>query len=231
MLFIGLDDTDAVGSPGTNKLARRIVQRLTGRHSVFGVTRHQLLVDPRIPYTSKNSAAAIMLLNTVRTDRRELARQVGALTAESASRGSDPGVCVAVDVPPEVVRFGLRAKQHVLTQAEARALAQRTDLHLEGLGGSEDGVIGALAAVGLAATGDDGWFVQLGAWPDDLSGEQPADVLRERGVEQFLLDQGGEPAEPDRVDVGKRLRPSYRSGRIVLYVRPTGSGWQAVRRA
>jgi len=61
MLFIGLDDTDTLESRGTGRLARRIAAALAADYSVLGVTRHQLLVDPRVPCTRNNSSAAIAL--------------------------------------------------------------------------------------------------------------------------------------------------------------------------
>ncbi len=231
MLYIGLDDTDVAGSPGTNRLARRIVGRLARWWRVFGVTRHQLLLDPRVPYTSKNSSAAIMLRDAAGADLGQIARRVARWVREGSSPGSDPGLCVARSVPPAVRRFGRRAKEEVLDQARARELAARSGVLLAGLGGSEDGVVGALAAVGLAATGEDGRFVQLGAWPDDLCWEQPAEALLERGVEEFIAEPGGGRARPARINVGKRLRPSYRAGKVVLYVRRGPEGWQAVRKS
>jgi hypothetical protein len=51
MLFIGLDDTDNLESRGTGYLARRIAAVLAADYALLGVTRHQLLVDPRVPCT------------------------------------------------------------------------------------------------------------------------------------------------------------------------------------
>ena len=59
--FIGLDDTDFGDSVGTGALARELMvhlERDLGADS-HGVTRHQLLVHPEIPYTSHNSAACL----------------------------------------------------------------------------------------------------------------------------------------------------------------------------
>jgi hypothetical protein len=121
-----------------------------------------------------------------------------------------------------------------VSKDEARRLAARCGVYLEGLGGTEDGVIGALAAVGLAAAGDDGRVVQIGSWPDELDGPQEVATLATRGVEVRCLDTGT-PVSRGVVDVGKHLRPSYRNHRIVLFARRAaeatrGSGrWQAVR--
>jgi len=230
VLYLGLDDTDVAGSPGTNQLARRVARRLAQRCRLFGITRHQLLLDPRIPYTSGNSSAAIMVLSTAGTHPEELLRLAEECVREGAAPESAPGLCLAESVPAEVIRFGQRAKREVVAAAEAWEVARRADLRLVGLGGTGRGVVGALASVGLAATGEDGRFVQLGAWPDDLGGKQPAALLRERGVDAFLVDPDGPAVSPAIVDIGKRLRPSYRGGKAVLYVRRTPSGWRAERK-
>ena len=62
--IIAIDDTDNETSIGTGRLARMLGDYLEeqGCGQVRGVTRHQLLVDPRIPYTSHNSAAAMALM-------------------------------------------------------------------------------------------------------------------------------------------------------------------------
>ena len=61
MIYIGLDDTDVLESRGTGHLAREIARSLKADYDVQGVTRHQLLVDPRVPCTKNNSCAAIHL--------------------------------------------------------------------------------------------------------------------------------------------------------------------------
>ena len=60
-ILIGIDDTDDSESTGTGCLAQRLVGVLgeAGLGSAVGITRHQLLIDPRIPYTSHNSSACI----------------------------------------------------------------------------------------------------------------------------------------------------------------------------
>ena len=61
MILIGLDDTDVLDSRGTGHLAREIAGRLKADYDLLGVTRHQLLVDPRVPCTKNNSCSAILL--------------------------------------------------------------------------------------------------------------------------------------------------------------------------
>ena len=60
--LIGIDDTDNLESRGTGHLARQLARLLESAISglrIGSITRHQLLVDPRIPYTSHNSSACV----------------------------------------------------------------------------------------------------------------------------------------------------------------------------
>jgi hypothetical protein len=143
--------------------------------------------------------------------------------------GSDPGLCVATEVPSEIVEFGRRCQQELVTQDEARDLAARHRVHLEGLGGTEGGVIGALAAVGLTAGADDGRVIHAASWPwpDDLCGPQDAAAIVARGIDEIRCIRSGHLVNAGIVDVGKRLRPNRRGGRIILYVTAAPESWPA----
>lgn len=235
MIYVGIDDTDTEGAPGTNQLVRWLVGRLAPDFECILAVRHQLLVDPRIPYTSKNSSASILVRSDGSRGVTDLAARIRGHMMDRFIEGSDPGLCVTGRVPPEVIEFAARCQRDVVTQEEARRLAAQNGIHLEGIGGSEDGVIGALAAVGLAATGNDGRVVHIGSWPDDLSGPQDVELLRARGVAEIRPIGSSRPILHGTVDVGKHLRPNYRDGRIVLFVAPceeeasSAAEWQAVR--
>jgi hypothetical protein len=233
VIFIGIDDTDILGSRGTNQLARAIVRAASGGWRCLRIVRHQLLDDPRIPYTSKNGSASITLEPRDARDLSPLIELCRNVMREWFVQGSDPGLCVTEVVPDAVTEFGWRCKREVVTQQDARRLAFEHGIHLEGLGGTEGGVIGSLAAVGLAVTGNDGRIVQLGEWPDDLSGVQSVELLTSRGVEVKMHDEES-PVTAGLVDIGKHLRPNRRSGRNVLFVQPapvTGgeTPYQAIR--
>ena len=80
---------------------------------------------------------------------------------------------MAEDVPQAVVEWGLRCQREFVKQSDARQIAAQHGIHLEGLGGTEDGVIGALAAIGLMATQNDGRVIHFesdGADWYDLTG-------------------------------------------------------------
>src|SRR5512147_187291 len=94
--LIGLDDTDNLESRGTGHHARQLANSLSssGLAEVEGITRHQLLVDPRIRYTSHNSSACLTVV--AQPDRLSVLIEAGCefLTNNSAP-GSDAGLCVA----------------------------------------------------------------------------------------------------------------------------------------
>jgi hypothetical protein len=195
-----------------------------------GVTRHQLLVDSRIPYTSHNSSACIEL--------RVAGDSLSAIVAlcrdfllEASAPGSDAGLCVAALEEraragraftarhvEDIVEFGSRAKRTVVTAAEAERLAAAARLHLEGLTGTRLGVIGALAAVGLRAGADDGRFLWMPRLRE-LSGVHTAASLREMlGLDAIETEQGRAAVGDDRIELGDWPRPLLRHGRSVLLV-------------
>lgn len=228
MILIGIDDTDNADSPGTGRLARELSEHLQAHGlSVYGITRHQLLVDPRIPYTAKNSSAALHLAAGEAVDLEWLTEVSAAFVAPRTAPGSDPAVCVArAEALSEAAAFGRRAQTEVVTQAEARDIAGRCGIALRGLGGTEGGVIGALAGAGLASSGEDGRFILIGGIRR-LSGMQPVSAIVGAGVGQVRrLD--GRPLDEGLV-LADKLRPNLRGGQAVLYVEDAGDYWRPVR--
>jgi tRNA(Ile2) C34 agmatinyltransferase TiaS len=226
MVYIGLDDTDTLESRGTGHLARQIAATLAEDYAVLGVTRHQLLVDPRVPCTKKNSCAAIALDVDGGLGPTVLLERVRELMLADFQPGSDPGLCVAFTVPASIVEFGRLAQRELVTQEEARALVAGYGVQLVGLGGDEGGVIGALAAVGLAATGDDGRYVQVGR-SRELDGLQSVQAVLAAGV-AAIRTRDGVPVTEGLVCVDK-LRPARRGGRPVAVVEWAGEHWQPVK--
>jgi tRNA(Ile2) C34 agmatinyltransferase TiaS len=218
LIYIGLDDTDNKTSRGTGRLARAMAARLAERYRVRGVTRHQLLVDPRVPYTSHNSSAAIHLLEDGNVDLSALADEMQAIMLSDFQQGSDPGLCVARTVTPEMTEFGRRAKTDVVQQSEARDVARRCGCILRGLGGTQDGVIGALAGIGLAATGQDGRFILVGT-ARELDGVQTVQAVLGSGISQ-VRSMDGRLLQAGMIDTGGRLRPAFREGQPILFVTP-----------
>jgi tRNA(Ile2) C34 agmatinyltransferase TiaS len=217
--LVGLDDTDDLDSRGTGHRARQLGARLADRGFAVGtITRHQLLVDPRIPYTSHNSAACLVLSSG--RDGKDLVHHCRRFLRDESAPGSDAGLCVARwgQIDDRLVAFGRRAKRDVLTMDDARMLADARRVHLEGVTGTGGGIIGALAAVGLRARGCDGrvlWLPQL----RESQGVLTAAQVHERiGVDAVETEAGATVPPDDRVSLGEWPRPLMRAGRVVLLV-------------
>lgn len=220
-LFVGIDDTDNLETRGTGYRARQLGKLLSDLDTVCvqRITRHQLLVDPRIPYTSHNSSACLTLSAALRQFEAILARCRDYLISESAP-GADAGLCVATaeQACPELLDFGQLAKVEVIRQEDACDLADRLGIYLESLTGTGGGVIGALAAAGLCAGGNDGRFLWLPGLRE-LQGCYTVGELRQSAGIEIVCSLGGAPL-PDReqITLGAWNRPILQGGRSVLYV-------------
>jgi hypothetical protein len=143
--------------------------------------------------------------------------------------GSDPGLCVAAGpIPERLIEFGRRAQREVVSQAEAWALAETQQVLLAGLAGTQDGVIGSLAAIGLAASGEDGRYLQVGK-SRELSGLQEVSEVLKAGIAEIRTLDG------TRIEQGSvmsdKLRPARRNSMPILYVEWQGDHWQPIRLA
>ena len=109
--LLGIDDTDNLESRGTGHRVRQLAGWLAENNLAepLGITRHQLLVDPQIPYTSHNSSACLSVESENVDDLWEASREF--LLRESAL-GSDAGLTLAEwdSINESAVSFGKRAK-------------------------------------------------------------------------------------------------------------------------
>jgi hypothetical protein len=234
-IYLGFDDTDVLGAEiGTGRLVRMFESKLPREAKLWGVVRHQLLVDPQIPYTSHNSpACAVVEIEDPQVDQHEITQRLIDLAAahltQLASPGSDPGLCVAsadADLSG-VIAFGLDCTHSVQTQANAKAVATSAGIHLSGHGGTNDGIIGATAAVGLTAFGWSGRFLEFGRLrqlPDPVSSTK----LLAEGIRPVTLDRDATVLPPDTLIVTNGwVSPRLWAGVPILPVRFENGSWTA----
>ena len=219
MIYVGIDDTDDAEGGGTGRVAREIAARLAGDLAVRGVTRHQLLVDPRVPCTRGNSCKVIHVRDRIvddRVDLTALADRVEPMLLPLCRPSSDPGLCVATERVAGHP-FGRDVQTRLVTQREAVEAAKSLGVVLRGLGGTRDGIIGALAGAILAAGGDDGRFVEIGR-AREVRGDVAVEDLFAAGMESIRTAEG-ERVMRGRVLVPERgVRPVLRGGAAVLIV-------------
>ncbi|HUL22201.1 MAG TPA: hypothetical protein VLZ10_12145 [Thermodesulfobacteriota bacterium] len=221
-IYVGFDDTDTVDSDrGTGKLARWFENELPESCRLWGVVRQQLLLDPSIPYTTHNSSACTVVecSNSLATNEL-ISRAVHHMERHYIS-GSDPGLSVVSEDNPSLVKlidFGRACTSRVVTQKEALQAAEGS--HLSGHGGSNDGIIGAAAGVGLTAQGWGGRFIEFGRLRDFPERVRVSDLERS-GIAVVSIDRDARfPAFDDLIDTKGWLRPRLWGGRPVLPVIP-----------
>jgi hypothetical protein len=229
-LFIAIDDTDNKNSIGTGRLSRMLAEELTRRGLVRKscVTRHQLLVHPDIPYTSHNSSACIDadMYDCSVHDVSEIATS---FLEAHFNEGANPGLCIAPQdaVPEELPSFGYRAQREVIPLDEAKSLSERLGIFTWWRGETGQGCIGALSAVGLRSTQNDGRYIEL-AGIRDVGGMLKVGEILERTAIDRVVTHSGEQLHPDEiVDTQDWVRPVLQDGFITLEVIPVEGHWRA----
>lgn len=231
--LICIDDTDDIGTKGTGEIAEEIAHLLaqhSGGKASF-VTRHQLFVHPDIPYTSHNSAMCFALQSPL--SQAEIHRlAVAHLVAESAPKG-DPGIAI-LDVDSDydvnsLIDFGLRAKREVITKAAAYQLAEQLQIQLTEHGGTGQGVIGALAGLGLRLMGSDGRVkgqIKLGQFEEVSLELTVADILEQTGLDAVISTDKTRLAADEKVQLKGKVKAVYLEHQFVLLVSRDGEQWR-----
>jgi len=224
MIFlVGIDDTDTLETRGTGFHARQMAAEIEakGIGKVLGISRHQNFVHPEIKYTSHNSSACLRIEAQDEKNLSELCRD---FLLRVAPEGSDVGLCVVPEdrVSDRVIKWGLDAKRLILFQEDAIKLADEERVYLEGLTGTYLGVIGALAAVGLRKSGNDGRFIWLRGKKELReieAGVFPVDLLKsDFGIEQIMDTEGNCLVEIVPVHVHDWFRPVLKDNQVTLIV-------------
>lgn len=170
-LFIGIDDTDNLQSRGTGFHARSMGAAIN--ENKMGqcrfITRHQLLMSPLVPFTSHNSAACLVVDNPV-APLEEIENYCIDYLISNSADGADAGLCLAFQNQLSMgsFQYGVICKHRLVDQAFAMQLAKAHQLKLHGLTGTHDGLIGALAAVNLCGSGNDGRLLWLAGMRDHV---------------------------------------------------------------
>lgn len=231
--LICIDDTDDIGTKGTGEIAEEIALLISGEplSRCSFVTRHQLYVHPEIPYTSHNSAMCFQVRTHLSlAEIRDVA--VAHLLQESAA-AADPGLAI-LDLQSDIDRqelidFGLAAKQSVKTKSQAYGLAEALGVSLSEHGGTGQGIIGALAGLGLRLQGSDGRIKGQVKLKGLLDGEQVfsvAEVIEQTGVDSVLTHTGQFLCFKESVTLSGKLKAVYHDHQVCLLVYHQDGIWR-----
>lgn len=229
-LFIAIDDTDNKESIGTGRLSRMLAEELKEKGMVAEsrVTRHQLLVHSDIPYTSHNSSAcidAVMKKCTI----EEVSVLAKSFLLEHFHEGANPGLCIADPdtVPEELASLGNRAQREVIPLDEAKNLAGRLGTFTWWSGETGQGCIGAMSAIGLRSTNNDGRYIALHGIRDMEGMRRVEEILEQTAIDRITT-LAGESLLPEAiVDTQNWVRPTLKEGLVTLEVIRVNGHWRA----
>ena len=224
--YLCIDDTDNLETKGTGWLSECACNEMAdlGLATFSPISRHQLFIHEDVPYTSHNSSMCVEVEDCANPDA--VINYMQTFLEQNGAPGSDPGLCMApeslsAESRRRLILFGKEAKCTVLNKGLAYALARELDIHLSEHGGTGDGVVGALAGVGLRMEGDDGRYrgwLHLG-----LEGtSMPAGEIARLCGADHIQDEMGIQLEPDSsVLLQNRIKLIRRNSLPVLLARPT----------
>lgn len=234
-MLLCIDDTDNIDSIGTGQVADYIKEEIT---STLGIectmtTRHQLYIHEDIPYTSHNSSMCFEII-TEEVAFFETIKRIAVDTIKKyMACGSDPGLCIAYDLSEssvsQLINFGVETKSKIKTKKMAYDLANSCNIFLTELGGTGDGIIGAIAGIGLRLSGNDG---ELKAGLKDLRpGHYDVNYLLSRSDVQAVVDiLSNELVSYGTIQFQSRAKSVLRNHLYTIYVCPENNNYVALKK-
>lgn len=239
-ILLCIDDTDDISKKtSTGRIAEAIADRLEKMGAVIiqGVTRHQLLLNEKISYTSHNSAMCLEAEGEFQ-NLDIVWNTAGKILQEQMADTACPGMALCRKEKLEeehiskLTEFGRRAKKAVIALTEARLLAEESGIYLDSFGGTGAGQIGALAGIGLRLTGNDGTFrgkVSVGCGERIFTCGELKNALK---IENIRGLHGEYISDSESVLVKKQVKLAFLDFQRVLVVKKNLKGvWEACKNA
>ncbi|MBE5781416.1 MAG: hypothetical protein E7328_06325 [Clostridiales bacterium] len=229
-LLLCIDDTDNLESIGTGEVLENLCEDLKERGLGTGgfVTRHQLYIHEDIAYTSHNSS---MCTAVTADDPEALVAFSRSYMDTSCAAGSDPGLCVLKLTEGEeylpLKEFGQKAKVAVVKKQDAYDLAKTYEgsLWLSEHGGTGDGVIGAIAGIGLRLTGMDGRI--KGKIIPEVDGEvlTVGEYMKKYAIEQVVDENGAAVPKEDQLRFFEATKAVFMNSLVTSTVKKEDGYW------
>ena len=223
-----IDDTDELGGEiSTGSLAEEIASCISSFAKTSFITRHQLLLDPRINYTSHNSS--MCLVAEISSEQREKVLNFALdLIASKCAKSAEPGL--AATFKDEIVNiaclinFGKSAKEKLISIEQTCEMAKQQNIFLKSIKPKAHGVIGALAGIGLRLSGFDGKI--RGKFKLNEPKLSVAKLL-ELPYIHAVLDESFKPLAKDEViNLNDAIKPIFWDHKPTLLVRKEASGFR-----
>lgn len=222
VVFIGIDDTDSKTSKGTGFISRELGKQieLNNLGKVLNITRHQLFLSEDIKYTNRNNSACIEVSACNYDELIDFCKEFVFVKSEKTAQ---PAIIFAKfeKITKEILDFAERAKDSIVTAKEALSLIKSNDYFVEFIGKNNSGIIGALAAIGLRATGNDGRVIW--AKGHEIFGLKGTFMAGEVYCETYVdtiktIDGYKIPTDATIIFDNKLIKPVFEDNNVTLFV-------------
>lgn len=221
--LVCIDDTDNLESRGTGKLAQLMIEHIEENNigKCSDISRHQLYVHKDIPYTSHNSSMCFIVESE--EDITEYIKSFGSdFLARESAEGSDPGLCIApldkIKDIEELIVYGKKAKKEVLNKKIAYETAEKLGIHLSEHGGTGQGVVGALAGIGLRLSGNDGRIKGKIVFDTREGFLTVKEILKKSNIQLVEGINGEKIDENENIKLGEKVKAVLLHNKKVLLV-------------
>ena len=231
IFYLGIDDTGQPGKSGTEGTALALGLHLQAQKlaRLVHVSAHALIPPPEIPHSSLNQAYCLTLEGEAQ-QLREIDMESRVYLMRHSAAGANPGFALAPRerVIERIQNWGKACQMFTMERREALDLARGQGITAAGFTGRGIGVIGALAAVGLRASGSDGWVSWLPGLPDLKGVMTFSDILQVSTFDYVKSLHGRTPDFRDRIQLGERVMPLIYNDRTLLLLAPAprSDGWE-----
>lgn len=226
-MYFALDDSrrvDGGGAGETLALLTSAIENQGWGHCSLP-SRHRLYPHPESGCKKHNTARSFSA--DIETQYlNPFIEYAGRLIQSHGSPDSNTGMAIAVPEQmqdlTELIDYAYRAKEGLVTREEVLMLADRPGLYIQALSGNGNGIIGALAAVGLRMTGNDGQFrgkLKLGSGEGYIT--SAADILQNTYVEQIKTMDMMNICEDESIRMGEKVKIVLMDHKYTLMVFPT----------
>jgi tRNA(Ile2) C34 agmatinyltransferase TiaS len=222
-VLVGIDDTDvAGGATSTARLARELGETLNGQARFIGSLGHILFSGAKA--TTNNKASCVVLDCEGTSALDDLFERIVDFVEWRAALASSPGIVMCSAKMERLVKLGWEAAWREIRMDEVVPLL--VEHRFKGFG-SQRGLIGAAAAIGLTARGWSGRWLEFGNLRRFERAVQVRD-LTAQGILTVSIETDAEaPAPDDWVDTHGWLRPQLIAGTAALPLHRIGDGlWE-----
>lgn len=229
-----IDDTDNIGSKGTGSIASEIASLIEVKYcgECSFVTRHQLLLNERINYTSHNSSMAFRFRVSDSVDFDVMIEDIVSYMEVNCASDSSPGLAVLRVLDDWdynlLLSYGKDAKVKVLNKKVAYDIALRDGVFLNGIFGGGEGVIGALAGVALRLSDNDGEVKGEVKGYEQYRSYLASSFRSNPEIDEVRSVGGRLVSDDDFIFVSWKVKLIFLNGKRILLVDWVNNRWESV---